>query len=146
MRPTDIIARFTNEERTRTFELQRNGQLRETRRGHASDMWSPPETVATLSSFDGTTVRFLSDDQYRRGTDRLLHTIETAGDAPALAGPYRGDESESELCADTARWIAQRVNQPKSAGINASNVTPRGDVGFYVETPTGEYLVSVTRA
>jgi len=44
-RPNVVIAEWMNEERTRAYHLQANGDLVEISRERPSDMWSPPEHV-----------------------------------------------------------------------------------------------------
>lgn len=46
--PNAIIAVWINEERTRSFQLQANGDLVETTRKTVSDVWSPPSDAGFL--------------------------------------------------------------------------------------------------
>lgn len=54
--PTVIIATFMNDERTRAWHLQANGQLVEIVRDTPSDVWGPPSLAgakaSTLGSFE----------------------------------------------------------------------------------------------
>jgi hypothetical protein len=45
--PENVVVTFVNEDRTRGFMLQANGKLVENHRESPSDMWSPPEMVAS---------------------------------------------------------------------------------------------------
>jgi len=42
-KPHAVIAEWMNEDRTRGYSLQANGDLVEIQREHPSDMWSPPQ-------------------------------------------------------------------------------------------------------
>jgi hypothetical protein len=48
--PQAIIATFENEDRTRAFHLTADGTIVAIERERRSDMWSPPEDVASIQS------------------------------------------------------------------------------------------------
>lgn len=58
--PTAIIASWINEERTRGYQLQANGDLIEITRSHPREVWSPPDKVAKLSQATGSFESYLA--------------------------------------------------------------------------------------